>query len=70
MELSHRRLPVLDEYPKSRKGRTLSLDEINHVADVTGVLQFTLAQLARINEAYRAAFPVGDKPTAPLGPAA
>ena len=40
------------------------------VADVAGVLQFTLAQMARIDEAYRAVFPAGDKPQAPLAPAA
>lgn len=48
---------VLDKYLKSRKGRTLSLDEIDHVAAVAGSLAFTVAQMARIDEAYRAAFP-------------
>jgi predicted helicase len=48
---------VLDKYLKSRKGRTLSLDEINHVAAVADVLAFTIEQMARIDEAYRAAFP-------------
>lgn len=48
---------VLDKYLKSRKGRTLSLDEIDHVAAVSDSLAFTVAQMARIDEAYRAAFP-------------
>lgn len=48
---------VLDKYLKSRKGRTLSLDEINHVAAITGSLSFTIAQMAKIDKAYAAAFP-------------
>jgi hypothetical protein len=48
---------VLDKYLKSRKGRVLSLDEINHVAAVADSLAFTIEQMARIDEAYRAAFP-------------
>ena len=48
---------VLDKYLKSRKGRKLSLDEINHVATVVEALAFTIEQMAKINEAYRAAFP-------------
>lgn len=48
---------VLDKYLKSRKGRTLSLDEINHVADIAGALSFTIDQMALIDAAYRAAFP-------------
>jgi len=48
---------VLDKYLKSRKGRTLSLDEIDHVAAVADSLAFTVAQMARIDKAYRAAFP-------------
>jgi predicted helicase len=48
---------VLDKYLKSRKGRTLSLDEIDHVAAVADSLAFTVAQMARIDEAYRMAFP-------------
>jgi len=48
---------VLDKYLKSRKGRTLSLDEINHVAAIADSLAFTIEQMARIDEAYRAAFP-------------
>jgi hypothetical protein len=50
---------VLDKYLKSRKGRTLSLDEMNHVADIAGSLAFTIEQMAKIDEAYRAAFPTG-----------
>jgi hypothetical protein len=48
---------VLDKYLKSRKGRTLSLDEINHVARVADTLAFTIEQMARIDAAYLAAFP-------------
>jgi predicted helicase len=48
---------VLDKYLKSRKGRMLSLDEINHVSAIVGSLAFTVEQMARIDEAYRAAFP-------------
>jgi len=52
--------PVLDKYLKSRKGRTLSLDEINHVAAVAGALAFTIGQMEKIDNAYRKAFPSVD----------
>jgi len=48
---------VLDKYLKLRKGRTLSLDEINHVAAIADSLAFTSEQMAKIDEAYTAAFP-------------
>ena len=48
---------VLDKYLKSRKGRVLSLDEINQVSAIADSLAFTIEQMARIDEAYRAAFP-------------
>ncbi len=48
---------VLDKYLKSRKGRQLTLDEINHVAAIADSLAFTIEQMAKIDEAYRAAFP-------------
>ena len=48
---------VLDKYLKSRKGRVLTLDEIDHVASIADSLAFTIDQMARIDEAYRAAFP-------------
>lgn len=48
---------VLDKYLKSRKGRTLSLDEINHVAAVADVLAFTIEQMEKIDAAWRQAFP-------------
>lgn len=48
---------VLDKYLKSRKGRTLSLDEINHVAAIADSLAFTIEQMAKIDQAYIAAFP-------------
>jgi predicted helicase len=47
---------VLDKYLKSRKGRTLSLDEINHVSAIADCLTFTIEQMAAIDTAYRAAF--------------
>ena len=48
---------VLDKYLKSRKGRQLSLDEINHLAAVADSLAFTIDQMAKIEAAYKAAFP-------------
>jgi len=48
---------VLDKYLKSRKGRNLSLDEINHIAAVADSLAFTIDQMAKIDSAYKAAFP-------------
>jgi len=51
---------VLDKYLKSRKGRTLTLDEIDHVAKVADSLAFTITQMKRIDAAYIAAFPVVD----------
>jgi hypothetical protein len=44
---------------RPRKGRSLSLDEITHVSAIADSLAFTIAQMARIDEAYRAAFPDG-----------
>jgi Type ISP C-terminal specificity domain/N-6 DNA Methylase len=48
---------VLDKYLKSRKGRRLSLDEITHFSAVADSLAFTIAQMAKIDTAYSAAFP-------------
>jgi predicted helicase len=48
---------VLDKYLKSRKGRKLSLDEITHVSAVADSLAFTIAQMVKIDAAYKAAFP-------------
>jgi predicted helicase len=48
---------VLDKYLRSRKGRKLSLDEINHVAAVADSLAFTIEQMAKIDSAYNEAFP-------------
>ena len=52
-EICHRK----SKYLKSRKGRTLSLDEINHISDVAGTLAFTVSQMKLIDAAYLAAFP-------------
>jgi hypothetical protein len=35
----------------------LTLDEMNHVGAVAGSLAFTIEQMVRIDQAYRAAFP-------------
>jgi predicted helicase len=48
---------VIDKYLKSRKGRVLSLDEINHVSAIADSLAFTVEQMAKIDEAYNKAFP-------------
>jgi|SRR5579872_1297643 len=48
---------VLDKYLKSRKGHTLSLDEINHIAAIADSLAFTIEQMVKIDSAYTAAFP-------------
>jgi hypothetical protein len=47
---------VLDKFLKSRKGRVLSLDEINHVAAIADSLSFTIEQMVKIDKAYEAAF--------------
>jgi predicted helicase len=48
---------VLDKYLKSRKDRALSLDEISHIGAIADSLAFTIEQMARIDQAYRVAFP-------------
>jgi hypothetical protein len=52
---------VLEKYLKSRKGRVLTLDEINHVGAIADSLAFTIAQMDRIGQAYAKAFPAVDK---------
>jgi predicted helicase len=47
---------VLEKYLKSRKGRALSLEEINHVSAIADSLAFTIQQMAKIDEAYQTAF--------------
>lgn len=47
---------VIDKYLKSRKGRKLTLDEIDNVTNVANVLAFTIDQMRKIDDAYRAAF--------------
>ena len=44
---------VLDKYLKSRKGRTLSLDEIENVQNVINILRFTIDQMERIGECWK-----------------
>lgn len=57
---------VLEKYLKSRKGRALSLGEQTHVGQVAEALAFTITQMARIDEAYLAAFPDVNSSVAPL----
>ncbi len=44
---------VLNKYLKDRKGRTLSLDEIENVENVVKILAFTIDQMERIDEETR-----------------
>ena len=44
---------VLNQYLKSRKGRTLSLDEIENVQNVVNVLRFTIDQMQRIDACWK-----------------
>ena len=44
---------VLDRYLKSRKGRTLSLDEIENIQNVVNVLRFTIDQMQRIDACWK-----------------
>lgn len=48
---------VLEKFLKSRKGRALLLEEINHVGHVADSLAFTIEQMVKIDEAYLKAFP-------------
>ena len=44
---------VLDKYLKSRKGRVLSLDEIENIQNVVNVLRFTIDQMERIDNCWK-----------------
>lgn len=44
---------VLDKYLKSRKGRELSLDEIENVMNVVKVLRFTIDQMQKIEATWQ-----------------
>src|SRR5262249_39050299 len=44
---------VLDKYLKSRKGRVLTLDEIENIQDVVRVLHFTIRQMQQIDEVWK-----------------
>lgn len=48
---------VIDKYLKSRKGQTLSLDEIENVENVVNILEFTIEQMANIAIVFEKAFP-------------
>ena len=47
---------VLAKYLKDRKGRTLSLDEVENIENVVNVLAFTIQQMEKIDKAYAKAF--------------
>ncbi len=44
---------VLNQYLKARKGRTLSLDEIENVQNLVNVLRFTIDQMQRIDKCWK-----------------
>ena len=44
---------VLDKYLKSRKGRELSLDEIENIINVVKVLRFTIDQMQEIDATWQ-----------------
>ncbi len=44
---------VLDKYLKARKGRQLSLDELENVINVVKVLKFTIDQMEKIEATWR-----------------
>ena len=46
---------VIDKYLKSRKGRTLSLAEIENVENIVNVLDYTIETMAAIDVAYATA---------------
>ena len=48
---------VLHKYLKSRKGRLLSREEIDHVGAIADSLDLTIDQIALIDRAFIAAFP-------------
>ena len=43
----------LDKYLKSRKGRTLSLDEIENIQNIVKTLNFTIMQMQKIDECWQ-----------------
>jgi predicted helicase len=58
---------VIEKYLKSRKGRTLSLDEIDNVENIVNIVDFTLEEMAKIDSVYRASFPnVGEAHSGPF----
>jgi len=40
---------VLDKYLKDRKGRTITLDEIENVGNIVKLISFTIVQMNKIN---------------------
>jgi predicted helicase len=58
---------VLEKYLKSRKGRTLSLDEVSQIERITAALEATITCMAKIDTAYRASWPpiTAGKPRSP-----
>lgn len=47
---------VIDKYLKARKGRKLTLDEVDNVTNIANVIAFTIKHMEEIDDAYRAAF--------------
>lgn len=45
--------PVILKYLKCRKGRRLSLEEVNHVEKVVNILAFTIEQIKKIDAVYQ-----------------
>jgi predicted helicase len=45
--------PVLDRYLKSRKGRTLTLDEIENIQNIVKLLAFTITRMQKIDEVWK-----------------
>jgi len=43
---------VLEKYLKSRKGRTLTLDEVSQIERIAAAIEATLASMAAIEAAY------------------
>jgi len=43
---------VMEKYLKDRKGRNLSLDEINHYIKVAKAIQLTIGLQGKIDEVY------------------
>jgi hypothetical protein len=52
----HGSYPVMKKFLDARRGRNLSLDEMNNVAKMADSIMFTIKQMKLIDVAYRSAF--------------